>query len=219
MTLPIQPVTAGRPAMKVREMLEDLKPTADPGMYGVVMPLTTAIVVESPENVIGFAWRTVDDDTVRIVTLPGRDWESTAQYTGMTKDLYESNIVKSVGDNKEFMDMAGNPMAAYASGILKKSFGMLDMFVHVIDIPRAIAKTGIGLAPANLGSLNDAVSWLNSGSPLRKMKRQDAVKTYSLEVDDRSGLPIIGRNLAMDAALFGKVLDSMVELVEPAEDD
>ena len=100
-----KPVTARQPVMKVRDMLEDLKPTADPGMYGVVMPLTTAIVVESPENVIGFAWRTVDDDTVRIVTLPGRDWESTAQYTGMTKDLYESNIVKSIADSRELMDM------------------------------------------------------------------------------------------------------------------
>ena len=177
-------ITAGPPVMSIRDAFHSFAGGSfnyggDPDGFGVVMPLTTALVVEQPEHVIGFAWRTVADDNVRIITFPGRDWESTAAYTGMTKDLYEANIVTKIEENFLFDNLITNPLVAYASNILKKSLMALDRNCQIIEIPRALSRSLHALLPNTVNTSRGLVDWLNTGVPLRKMKRQDAMRRPS----------------------------------------
>ena len=94
--------------MQLKDLFETLG-GGDARLYGVIMPLTTSLAIESPDNVIGFAWRTVSDDSVHVVTFPGRDWEPTAQYTGMNKSLYEASLAESLGDRPDFTDLLAFP--------------------------------------------------------------------------------------------------------------
>lgn len=55
----------------------------------VVFPVTTGLKVESPENVVGFAFSSVRDPEPVWILIEGRDWTGSSQYTGVTADMYE----------------------------------------------------------------------------------------------------------------------------------
>ena len=205
--------------MQLRDLLETLG-GGDARLYGVIMPLTSSLSVDSPNDVIGFAWRTVADDSVRVVTFPDRNWEPTAQYTGMNKALYAASLAESMGDRPDLTDLLSFPVVAYASNILRKALSVMDSQSTVIEIPRALARLRSKVfAPSDCTTQWKLASWLNTCVPLRKMSRKDAVNAYGILVDDRSGLPVIGRNLAIDAALFDKALAMDVEIAEKDADE
>lgn len=205
--------------MQLKDLFETLG-GGDARLYGVIMPLTSSLSIESPNDVVGFAWRTVTDDSVRVVTFPDRNWEPTAQYTGMNKALYEASLAESMGDRPDLTDLLSFPVVAYASNILRKALSVMDSQSTVIEIPRALARLkSKALAPSDCTTQWKLASWLNTGVPLRKMSRKDAVNAYGILVDDRSGLPVIGRNLAIDAALFDKALAMDVEIAEKDADE
>lgn len=206
--------------MRVKEIFADMGVDAD--TLAVMMPLTTAVNVETSDNVIGFAWTYVDDpQSVNIMTFPGRDWEATAQYTGLSKDVYEQSLYDRAQSNDAFMNAVNCPVFAYAGGMLRKALKMVDIDPMVIEIPNAVRKVKGPLAVLDVKSIDTIkfVKWLNSGVPLRKMKRTDLATSIGAKWDDRSAISVIGRNLAIDAALASEILDSNIEFMKSEDDD
>lgn len=188
---------------------------------GIVMPLTTGIKVETPEDVIGFAWCTVADRDVKFVTLPKRDWEVSAAYTGLDADIYEKNMVDDVNKDERFFDLIGAPMFTSSNHILKKSLELLDVWNEVVETQRAltvVASPRKRMIPNTVDTVHGLVNWLNDGTPLRKMNRKQLVEHYGLFIDDRTGVPVAGRNLAMDSALVEFLLKQDVEFEEKDDD-
>ena len=189
--------------------------------YGVVMPLTTGIKVEAPEDVVGFAWCTVADRDVKFVTLPKRDWEVSAAYTGLDADIYGRSLVDDVRRDERFSMLIGSPMFTSSNHILRKSLELLDVWNEVVETQRALATAASPrkrMIPDNVDTVHGLVKWLNDGTPLRKMNRKQLVEHYGLFFDDRTGVPVAGRNLAMDSALVEFLLKQDVEFEEKDDD-
>lgn len=207
-------VESGPAEVKVGKLMQDLG--CDLESLCAMMPLTTTVNVEKPEHVIGFAWVHLDNPVdVKIVTFPDREWETTAQYTGMTKDLYEQSMLSGPTEDEYVMRVMTSPLFAYAGGILRKSLKMADIEPVVIELPNAVRRvSGAGvLVPRKfLATPFLFVKWLNSGVPLRKMKRADLATNTGVKWEDRSTISVIGRNLAIDAALAKHVLDANIEI-------
>lgn len=206
--------------MKLKEFIE-AQYSVDTDYFGVVMPLTTGFEIKDPKDVIGFAWRTVGNSDIHVVTLPDREWETSAKWTGLNADLYSDSLVEKITDCGGFMNMVDNPVFAFARGILVKSLEMLDIRGTVIELPRAVAAlhNSWGVIPAEVDSLLKTVRWLNSGTPLRKMKRSEYVTNMKLWPQESEGYPVMGWNLDTDACMAIRILDNEVEQAEDESDD
>lgn len=205
--------------MTVKELFENFG--GDPGSFCVMMPLTNTVNVEKPENVIGLAWVYMDNpEDVKVVTFPNREWEATTQYTGVTKSLYEDSMIDKPQDEALFMNAVSCPVFAYAGGMLRKSLKMMDIDADVIEIPNAMRRVrGVSsVVPEEVKDIRMAVRWLNTGVPLRKMKRPDLATNMGVKWEDRSSIQVIGRNLSIDAALSEHILEAEVEFVEDEQD-
>ena len=185
------------------------------GDFNAVMPLTTTVRPEKPEDVIGFAWQSIDDEQPTIMTLPGREWETTAEYTGLDAGLYKDCQVDRWDTNEMFLKLVESPVIAFSKGVAAKAFGALHFSPIIIGLPEALAKTTRRLKPPEDLTIRSVASWLNSGRPLLKMSRMDCVKALKFEIDRRDGVPIAGFNLAADLGMFDKLL--MREVTDPLE--
>ena len=186
------------------------------GDINAVMPLTNTLKPEKPEDVIGFAWQSLDDEQPKILTLPGREWESTAEYTGLDAELYRGSQVEHYDLDKDFQDMIGLPIVAFSKGVAIKAFGALHFSPVIIGLPEALAKTVSKLKPPEELTIRAVASWLNSGRPLLRLSRYDSVKMLKLDIERRDGMPVTGFNLAADLGMLEKLLDR--EVLDPSEE-
>ena len=201
--------------MKIKDFLKE-NFNFDPENCAIVMPLTTVIKVEEPEHVIGFAWEL---NGISIATLSKREWETTAAYTGLTADLYESGLFDDIKDCKEFMDLLKLPVIAFSKGCTIAALKALDIYADVIGLPEALATVtrliSNPITEEKTETLEKTVKWLNSGKPLRKANRAATLESASIFIDlTRSEYPLFGTNLTMDRALWDKIIDSDCLTVE-----
>lgn len=186
----------------------------------VVMPLTTVIKAEEPEHVIGFAW---ECDGIHVVTLPNREWETTAQFTGMTSELYLNSMVEDIKECKEFMEILDRPVAAYAKGCLIAALKSINLYAEVIGLSEALA-TSVRpkqnkLKNPDLKDISSFIKWLNKGKPLVKATRYKTLELENIHADiDRNELPVLGSNLIMDRAILDKVWTGSYEMDVEKED-
>lgn len=195
---------------------------ADPNLFPVMMPLSASIKVEDPEDVLGFAWRVLyEEDVLHVVTIPGRCWEKSAQWTGLDADYYNEHCVRGKPlEDETLRDALRGPIVSYAPGVLRRCLAMLDTSSMTIDIQRVFAtceRQGLNPLEKEDPDLGQLVSWLNKGSTLRVMSRKSMMESHGLRWDDRSGTRVLGMNTAMDAAMWRHALDLDVRMPEKEE--
>ena len=188
--------------------------------FAVMMPLTTTVKVEDPKQVIGFAWE--EDGAEFIITFPDREWETTAQFTGLTNEIYTENLVDDFHEDNIFMMDLTSPVAAYSKGCLSAALAVLNIKATVIGIPEAVAVADhpsvFKPKTEDLWTLEGVVKWLNKGKPLRKLSRYDLFESKHLQVDfNRGDYPVISKNLIIDRALLNTVRD-MTDIQAADED-
>lgn len=176
--------------------------------FAVMMPLTTAVKVEDPKQVIGFAWE--EDGAEFIITFPDREWETTAQFTGLTNEIYTENLIDDVHEDNIFMMDLKSPVAAYSKGCLSAALAVLNIKASVIGIPEAVAVADhpsvFKPKTEDLCTIEGVVKWLNNGKPLRKLSRYDLFESKHLQIDfSRGDYPVISKNLIIDRALLNTV--------------
>lgn len=176
--------------------------------FAVMTPLTTAVKVEDPKQVIGFAWE--EDYNEYIITLPDREWETTAQFTGLTNEIYTENLIDDVREDHDFMMDLNSPIAAYSKSCLSAALAVLNIKATIIGIPEAVAVADhpsvFKPKTEDLCTIEGVVKWLNSGKPLRKLSRYDLFESKHLQADfNRGDYPVISKNLTIDRALLNTV--------------
>lgn len=196
---------------------------ADPTLFPVIMPLSASIKVEDPEDVLGFAWRRLyDEDNLHVVTIPGRCWEKSAQWTGLDADYYNEHCVRGKPlDDEELRDALRGPIVSYAPGVLRRCLAMLDTSAMTLDIQRVFAtceRQGLNPLEKDDPDLGELVGWLNRGASLRVMSRKNMMESHGIRWDDRSGTRVLGMNTAMDAAMWRHALELDVRMPEKQEE-
>lgn len=207
--------------LKISELFEDLG--VNPHVFPIIMPLTIGIEIETPDDVIGFAWVSPNRDCMRIVTLADRDWENSQDYTGLTPTLYQGNVVQKISDHQFYEELINGPVVAFSGGMTGKS---LNAVLSPLPVPKVIT-LGSALATAMApklykmkkppASADDLVKWLNKGAPLRLGSRKTILDNLGMTVDNRFSTPKMGWNLSVDLALWNHVLNSSAE--DPPVDD
>ena len=195
--------------MKIKDFFKE-QLNYDPEQFAVVMPLTTVIKAEEPEHVIGFAWEL---DGIKLCTLSKREWETTAAYTGLTSDLYETALLDDIKDCQEFMDILKLPVVAFSKGCTIAALKALNLYAEVIGLPEALAtmarRNSNPMTEEKTETIEKTVKWLNSGKPLRKANRVNTLESEEIFIGlDMIDYPVLGSNLMMDRAMWDKVINS-----------
>jgi len=197
----------------------------DPEDIRVVMPLTTGLHVNAPEDVIGFAWTSLSKQVPSIVTFPDREWELSQDYTGLTQTTYQQNLVQNFLGSREADELRTSPVVAFSSGI---TVAALSAMLHPAPSPYVIC-LGNALATACApqryplkGAPRDPDEigrWLNKGAQLRLGGRRTLLDNMNLHVDERIGMPKLGWNLAVDCTLWREVLNGKCNEMEEEDDE
>lgn len=206
---------------KISDIFDDV--LFDAGKAAVVMPLTVGIQIESPEDVIGFAWVGEDRSHINLITLSDRNWEASQDYTGLNPLLYSQSVVRNFRDSPLAEQLETGPVVAFSGGMTSKALGMV---MHpapspvVVSLPNALAT---GAAPRryvmkSVPTDADAVAkWLNKGTPLRIGGRKLLLDNLHIFVENRFPIPKMGWNLSVDLQLWDHVLSC--DAVEPEPDE
>lgn len=181
----------------------------------VIAPLTTTVDVRTPSDVIGFIWLSSESEYIWL-TLPDRDWEATARWTGLTRSLYETAIITEEGLKALFKDI--KVVIAFAGRITCKAFEALSIPMLVIDIPKLVAAHKVvqsentSILPGmekfmagdeKEGSLKDAVTWVNKQTPMRMLSRIAYIQQLQAAMPDGGETyPMMERNIRIDKAIL-----------------
>lgn len=183
----------------------------------VVAPLTTGLKIESPDDVIGFCARDVVEDSVDVVTLAGRDWTASAQYTGLTEELYTRNLA----DPGSLVTLIRRRprLVAFANGMVARALEALGVaHAPIIPVTKAAQFFRTGALPLKqalvdmeeTGEAWPAAKALGLLMDIRVPRMMSRVQWCGelwdwAWADAPSELPVMERNLGIDAAIWGKV--------------
>lgn len=182
----------------------------------ILAPLTTGLSVEKPEDVIGVCLKNLSTSGCLMITLENRDWTLSAQYTGLTEELYHSAIdtdrgMESILRTKENIICFASSIAASAFSVmgiktppiitLPKLMRMYEAFPPELEKKLETLQQGEEpMSPMELRSV------INGVSVPRMLSRMDWLHRIGASFEDRQELPLIEFNLGIDAACVNKVL-------------
>ncbi|MFA7162469.1 MAG: hypothetical protein WC083_07870 [Candidatus Methanomethylophilaceae archaeon] len=151
-----------------------------------------------------------------MITLENRDWTISAQYTGLTEELYRSAIdtdrgMESILRTKENIICFASSLAASAFSVtgiksppiitLPKLLRMYEAFP--VELEKKLETIQQGEEPMPSATLRSVI---NGVSVPRMLSRADWWRRVEASFDDRQELPVIEFHLGIDAACVNKVL-------------
>lgn len=182
----------------------------------ILAPLTTGLSVDTPSDVIGVCLKNLLTPGCLMITLENRDWTISAQYTGLTEELYRSAIdtdrgMESILRTKENIICFASSLAASAFSVtgikappiitLPKLLRMYEAFP--VELEKKLEAIQQGEEPMSSATLRSVI---NGVSVPRMLSRVDWLHRMEASFDDRQELPVIEFNLGIDAACVNKAL-------------
>lgn len=192
----------------------------------VVVPITTGLSVIGPDDVIGVGVATLDSPLCDWVVIQGRDWEATAQYTGITADYYQRAAMDEHDASLRIRQLLEEwPVcvsfadrlvtnACLALKIRSRSvpLGNLVRWVEMAQpVKRRDPEDGQEEKPVTY----DQVLIAAAKTPSRVLGRADLLRRCQVNVDtigERPEMPAMGVALLRDQALWGRILEMPVGL-------
>lgn len=185
----------------------------------VVLPLTTGLSVETRDDVIGFAVKDIVDPQVYFFTLPRRDWEVSAQYTGLTEEIYTAALT---AESELISFLKQRPVAVcFAEGILVRAFKAIGAIHPVVALTKVAQLYYISRTSAVFESkgedeykeegevpgLKEVLAKISQVSVPRMLSRFNYAGEIGVDVDGlRNQYPAAEVNINIDAAILEKAL-------------
>lgn len=203
--------------MTIREKLERIT-DLDWESVPVVMPLTTCLSVMGPDDIVGMGIIDPWTRETRVITIENRDWEGSAQYTGLTADLYEASAVSEKEFVKEITGIMRKPGFSVAMAdriVTSMAMAVGADWGMVIPLAKAVRYAETGGPPEALTK-----QFEESGEALparlvvgsivltknmpRMLGRAALARRIAVPWDDmaRPEIPTVGSTLALDAAIW-----------------
>lgn len=203
----------------IQDLLSRLCPGVKWDMMPICMPLVTQLAIISPDDVIGFG--TINPLTleVRCIVIKNRDWESNAQWTGMSADMYNTNAVDeqdAVAAIKELLQGWG-ACISYSGRLMETSLVALGLSALVVPVPKFARFAEVGRIPSELKQrfadegevqfFDVAKAIAKTASP-RMLSRAELERRLSVprDPDARPALPVVDTTLLRDTAIIHKCL-------------
>lgn len=186
--------------------------------------ITTSLQVNDRRDIVGVMLLPFSEDSpsaedIKLLTLPGRNWEVTSAFTGLTDDIYnahrtetEEAFVRGVSEL-----LYGRWAVSFAKGIADISMAIYAQSVPLVGIPNLYQRVSSsssnwsGIDDTN--TMEDMVGWINSARIGRLGRGTIA---YTLR-EDLSGYYDITKmgvacldNLILDRCMFNALLNKRV---------
>lgn len=203
----------------MRDLLYEMYSGMDWEEFPIVMPLVTSLSIISPDDVIGFGITTLGGQERKVIVIKNRNWESNAQWTGMSADLYNANAV----DEKDAIDTVKGLLAdwhaclSYAGRLTSTAFLSLGISAFVVPLPNVARFAEVGRIPAALKArlaegedltFHEVLKELAASAMPRMISRAELERRLMVPRGDgnRPELPIVDSTLLRDAAIWRKCL-------------
>ena len=173
--------------------------------------ITTTLKPQKKTDVVGIAVLNPEDFTIQLDCLPGRDWESTKDFTGLTAETYHQAVRTEEYFKETLNRLRGIPVVTFAKQICCDA---LELFgipgEYLIQLPSAYYVVSSSMTPwERLEENPNIVEWVRYLNRYRvATKRQELLDAVKAKRSDKRlyGITCLD-NLETDATIWEAILN------------